>query len=250
MTKGLLLSASLARGVRRIFMIVLIVMIALLQANPAQADNSKACYDLFRPVEKQALKIKDYGGVWELFENGASLRKHSIVGLHLDSKITTLIDTLNSLCEYQEGLSMTEVTHQVVPMMRKRGREGFIKHYLALNHSIEVIEVWAKYTEYYEANHKRKLDFSQTKNALAGAQKYFERYSTLAQHIDSVNDEDLRIKSLGLLVPLQNVDGIVEECKALTEDIKQFIGMDPLLKQANLENSEIPYAPYLIGSGE
>jgi len=53
-----------------------------------------------------------------------------------------------------------------------------------------------------------------------------------------------------LLVPLQNVDGIVEECKALTEDIKQFIGMDPLLKQANLENSEIPYAPYLIGSGE
>lgn len=250
MTKGLLLSASLAKGFRKIFMIVLIVMIALLQGNPAQADNSKACYDLFRPVEKQALKIKDYGGVWELFENGASLRKHSIAGLHVDSKITSLIDTLNYLCEYQEGLPMTEVTHQVVPMMRKRGREGFIKHYLALNHSIEVIEVWAKYTEYYEANHKRKLDFNQTKNTLAGAQKYFERYTTLAQHIDSVNDEDLRIKSLGLLVPLQNVDGIVEECKALTEDIKQFIGMDPLLKQANLENSEIPYAPYLIGSGE
>jgi len=208
------------------FMIVQIVMIAPFLLNPAQADNSKACYDLFRPVEKQSLKIKDNGGIWELFENGASLRKHSIVGLHLDSKITSLIDTLNYLCEYQEGLSMTEVTHQVVPMMRKRGREGFIKHYLALNHSIEVIEVWAKYAE------------------------YFERYSTLAQHIDSVNDEDLRIKSLGLLVPLQNVDGIVEECKALTEDIKQFIGMDPLLKQANLENSEIPYAPYLIGSGE
>mgnify|MGYP000459875146 FL=1 len=232
------------------FMIVQIVMIAPFLLNPAQADNSKACYDLFLPVEKQALKIKDYGGVWELFENGASLRKHSIVGLHLDSKITSLIDTLNYLCEYQEGLSMTEVTHQVVPMMRKRGREGFIKHYLALNHSIEVIEVWAKYTEYYEANHKRKLDFSQTKNTLAEAQKFFERYLTLAQHVGSVNEKEVRIKSLGLLVPLQSVEGIAEGGKALTEDIKQFIAMDPLLKQANLENAEIPYAPYLTGSGE
>ena len=145
---------------------------------------------------------------------------------------------------------MTEVTHQVVPMMRKRGREGFIKHYLALNHSIEVIEVWAKYAEYFEANHKRKLDFNQTKNTLAEAQKFFERYLTLAQHVGSVNEKEVRIKSLGLLVPLQSVEGIAEGGKALTEDIKQFIAMDPLLKQANLENAEIPYAPYLTGSGE
>ena len=232
------------------FMIVQIVMIAPFLLNPAQADNSKACYDLFRPVEKQSLKIKDNGGIWELFENGASLRKHSIVGLHLDSKITSLIDTINYLCEYQEGLPMTEVTHQVVPMMRKIGREDFIAHYLALNHSIEVIEVWAKYAEYFEANHKRKLDFNQTKNTLAEAQKFFERYLTLAQLVGSVNEKEVRIKSLGLLVPLQSVEGIAEGGKALTEDIKQFIAMDPLLKQANLENSEIPFAPNLTGGAE
>ncbi len=232
------------------FMIVQIVMIAPFLLNPAQADNSKACYDLFRPVEKQSLKIKDNGGIWELFENGASLRKHSIVGLHLDSKITSLIDTINYLCEYQEGLPMTEVTHQVVPMMRKIGREDFIAHYLALNHSIEVIEVWAKYAEYFEANHKRKLDFNQTKNTLAEAQKFFERYLTLAQLVGSVNEKEVRTKSSGLLVPLQSVEGIAEGGKALTEDIKQVIAMDPLLKQANLENAEIPYAPYLTGSGE
>ena len=233
----------------KIFMIVQIVMIAPFLLNPAQADNSKACYDLFRPVEKQSLKIKDNGGIWELFENDASLRKHSIVGLHLDSKITSLIDTINYLCEYQEGLPMTEVTHQVVPTMRKIGREDFIAHYLALNHSIEVIEVWAKYAEYFEANHKRKLDFNQTKNTLTKAQKFFERYTTLAQNIDATNDKELRIKALRLLVPL-HVEGIAEEGKVLTDDIKQFIAMDPLLKQANLENAEIPYAPYLTGSGE
>ena len=73
---------------------------------------------------------------------------------------------------------------------------------------------------------------------------------TLAQLVGSVNEKEVRIKSLGLLVPPQSVEGIAEGGKALTEDIKQFIAMDPLLKQANLENSEIPYAPYLIGSGE
>ena len=144
---------------------------------------------------------------------------------------------------------MTEVTHQVVPMMRKIGREDFIAHYLALNHSIEVIEVWAKYAEYFEANHKRKLDFNQTKNTLAKAQKFFERYTTLAQNIDATNDKELRIKALRLLVPL-HVEGIAEEGKVLTDDIKQFIAMDPLLKQANLENSEIPFAPNLTGGAE
>jgi len=233
----------------KIFLIIQIVVIAPLHLGPAQADNSKACYDLFRPLEKQAQKIKDRGGIWELFENGASLRKHSIVGLHVDSKITSLIDTLNYLCESQDGLPINEVANYLVSMMKKEGREGFIKYYLSLFHSIEEIEVWAEYAEYFEANRKRKLDFNQTKNTLAKAQKFFERYTTLAQNIDSTNDKELRIKALRLLVPLQ-VEGIAEEGKVLTEDIKQFIAMDPLLKQANLENSEIPFAPNLTGGAE
>jgi len=233
----------------KIFLIIQIVVIAPLHLGPAQADNSKACYDLFRPLEKQAQKIKDRGGIWELFENGASLRKHSIVGLHVDSKITSLIDTLNYLCESQDGLPINEVANYLVSMMKKEGREGFIKYYLSLSHSIEEIEVWAEYAEYFEANRKRKLDFNQTKNTLTKAQKFFERYTTLAQNIDSTNDKELRIKALRLLVPLQ-VEGIAEEGKVLTEDIKQFIAMDPLLKQANLENSEIPFAPNLTGGAE
>ena len=233
----------------KIFLIIQIVVIAPLHLGPAQADNSKACYDLFRPLEKQAQKIKDRGGIWELFENGASLRKHSIVGLHVDSKITSLIDTLNYLCESQDGLPINEVANYLVSMMKKEGREGFIKYYLSLFHSIEEIEVWAEYAEYFEANRKRKLDFNQTKNTLTKAQKFFERYTTLAQNIDSTNDKELRIKALRLLVPLQ-AEGIAEEGKVLTEDIKQFIAMDPLLKQANLENSEIPFAPNLTGGAE
>jgi len=232
----------------KFFLIVQIVMIASLHLSPAQADNSKACYDLIRPLEEQAVKIKDRGGIWELFENGAALRKHSIVGLHIDSKITALIDTLNYVCKSQEGIPMNEVANYVVTTMKKKGREGFIKYYLTLSHSIEEIEVWADYAEYFEANQKRKLDFNLTKKAFEKAQKFFGRYTTLAQNIDSANDEESRIKSLGLfLVPQQHVEGIVKEGKALTEDIKQFMAMDPILKQARLENSKIPFAPGLTG---
>lgn len=233
----------------KIFLIVQFVMVAPLLISPALADNSTVCYDLFRPLEMQAKKIKDRGGVWELFESGAALRKHSTIGLHADGKIISLRDTLNYLCEFQDGLPVREETHQLVPMMRKMGREGFIKYYLTQFHSIEVIEDWANYAEKFEANRNRKLDFNQTKNTLDKAQKFFERYTTLAQHIDSVIEQEARIKSSGLMVPLPNVEGIIEECKTLTEDIKQFIAMDPLLKQANRENSEIPYAPSLTGRG-
>lgn len=234
-----------------VFLIVQIVMVASLHLGPAQADNSKACYDLFRPLEKQAVKIKDRGGIWELFENGAALRKHSTVGLHIDSKTTGLIDTLNYVCESQEGIPLNEVANYVVTTMKQKGREGFVKYYISLSHSIEVVEVWAEYAEYFEANRKRKLDFNLTKKTLGKAQKFFERYSTLAQTIDAANEEELRIKSLGLfLVPLQHVEGIVKEGKALTEDIKQFVAKEPLLKQVQLENSKIPFAPNLSGGAE
>ncbi len=233
-----------------IFQTFLLIQIVVIAPSPAQADNSSACYALLLPLEQQAQKINDNGGIWELFENGATLRKHSIIGLHVDSKINSLIETINYLCENQKGLPVNEVAYQIVPMMKEMGREGFIKYYLALSHSVEEIEVWSDYAEYFVVNHTRELDFNLTKKTLEGAQKIFERYTTLAQKINGSNDEEVRIKSLGLLVPLHHDKGIVKECKALTEDIKQFNIIDPLLKQAHIEKSKIPYAPNLTGGAE
>ena len=99
-------------------------------------------------------------------------------------------------------------------------------------------------------NRTRDLDFNLTKQTLEKAQKYFERYTNLAQTINESNEEEVRIKSLGLLVPLHHEKGIIKECKALTEDIKQFNVIDPLLKQAHREKSKVPFAPSLTGGAE
>jgi len=209
------------------FLISQFVMTAPLLSSPA--DNTQNCYNLFRPIENTALKIKSTGGVWSLFERRENYREHAIVGLHVDSKITSLIYTINYVCKGQDGMPMNSVANQVVPMMQERGLEGFIEHYLALSHPLEEIKVWAKYADYFAANHKRKLDFNLTKNTIKKAKTFFERYIALDKRIKSTND----------------VEGVAKEGNAIIEDIKQFHMTDPILKQANFENMKIPHASTL-----
>jgi hypothetical protein len=172
-----------------------------------EANNVKACYTMFRPLENTALKIKGPGGTWQLFEKRKIFRKHAVVGLHVDSKITALIFTINYLCESQEGIPMNEVAGQVVPTMAEKGLEGFIEYYLVLAHELEEIKGW-----------------------IENARQYFDRYQALATKLKKTND----------------VEGVSKEGKDLIEDIMQFNAVDPLLKQANSENSKIPQVSNLL----
>ncbi len=214
----------------KVFLILQTLTTLPLALSFADEGNVKSCYSFFRPIENTALEIKGHGGTWELFEKREIFRKHATVGLHVDSKITALIFTINYLCESQEGIPMNEVAGQVVPMMAEKGREGFIEHYLALAHELEEIKGWAKYADYFKANHKRKLDFEQTKNTIEKSAEYFDRYKELARKLKTTND----------------AEGIAKEGKDFIEDIMRFNSEDPLLKQANLENSKIPQVSNLI----
>ena len=140
-----------------------------------EANNVKACYSMFRPLENSALKIKGPGGTWQLFEKRKLFRKYAIVGLHADSKITALIFTINYLCESQEGIPMNEVAGQVVPTMAEKGLEGFIEYYLVLAHELEEIKGWAKYAEYFKAHHKRILSLDKKKTTIENDHQYFHR---------------------------------------------------------------------------
>lgn len=213
-----------------IFLIFQALTITPLLLSSSEANNVKACYSMFRPFENIALKIKGHGGTWELFEKREIFRKHAVVGLHADSKITALIFTINYLCESQEGIPMNEVAGQVVPTMAEKGLEGFIEYYLVLAHELEEIKGWAKYADYFKANHKRKLDINDTKTTISNAQQYFERYKALGTKLKKTND----------------VEGIAKDGKALIEDIIKFNTTDPLLKQANFENSQIPQVSNLL----
>lgn len=190
----------------------------------AEADNEQACYNMFSPLQNVALKIKSEGGTWELFEKREVFRKHAIVGLHVDSKITTLITNIDYLCESQQGIPRNRVAAQVVPMMEKRGPKGFIEYYLGLFHSIEEIKGWVKYADYFIAHHKRQLDINETRKTIENARQYFDRYQELSIKLKTTND----------------IKGIAKDGKALIEDIVRFNAEDPLLKQASYENAQIP----------
>jgi hypothetical protein len=214
----------------KLFLILQTLMITPLLLSSSESNNEKACYSMFRPLENSALKIKGHGGTWNLFEKREIFRKHAIVGLHADSKITALIFTINYICESQEGIPMNEVAGQVVPTMAEKGLEGFIEYYLVLAHELEEIKGWAKYAEYFKANHKRKLDINETKTTIENAQQYFDRYKALAIKLKTTND----------------VEGTAKDGKALIKDIIQFNAIDSLLKQANFENSQIPQVSNLL----
>jgi len=208
----------------KIILLSQIIIIAPWLLSSAKADNTQECYGKFRSLQNVALKIKSKGGTWELFEKREIFRKHSVVGLHVDSKITTLMVNLDYLCESQEGIPKNEVAGQVVPMLEEKGLEGFIEHYLVLAHELNEIKSWAKYAEYYKANQNRQLGISQTKKTIENSRQYFERYKALATKLKTTND----------------VKGAVKDGKALIEDIEQFNAEEPLLKQANHENAQIP----------
>ncbi len=214
----------------KFYLIAQIFMVAPLLLSSAKANNEQACYDYFHPLENMALEIKGRGGTWGLFEKRALFRNHAIVGLHVDSKITALIFTIGYLCESQEGIPFNDVAVQVVPTLEEKGLEGFIEYYLVLAHELNEIKGWAKYAEWYNANHKRKLDPNQTKATIDNARLYFERYRALAVKMKTTND----------------IEGIVKDGNTLIEDIVKFNTMAPLLIQANLENSKIPQVSNLL----
>ncbi|MEO2042965.1 MAG: hypothetical protein ABGX43_00050 [Nitrospinaceae bacterium] len=205
------------------------ILFSPLLLDSAKADIIEDCHFLFRPFENMAHGIKARGGTWALFEKREIYRNHAIIGLHVDSKITSLIYTINYVCESQKQMPINPVSNQVVPMMKEKGREGFIKYYMNLSHPLEEVKIWAEYANYFEAHKNRKLDFNLTKKTIETAGTFFERYIDIDKRIKSTND----------------VEEVVKEGKAIIDDIKQFHITDPILVQVNAENLRIPHASTL-----
>jgi hypothetical protein len=213
----------------KFFLVFQFAFIAPLLLHHAKADNTADCYDLFHPIENTANAIKSRGGTWALFEKREIYRKHAIVGLHVDSKIASLIYTINYVCESQEFMPINPVANQVVPMMKEKGPEDFIEYYLTLSHPLAEIKVWAEYAHYFEAHRHRKLDFNLTKKTIEKAETFFKRYTAIDNKIKTTND----------------VEDVAKEGKAIIEEISQFHASDPILKQVNAENMRIPHASTL-----
>ncbi len=193
--------------------------------------NPKACNELIHPLHSQVNVIKDRGGMWALFEKRPSLQNHSALALAVDSKIISLMFTLDYLCTTQEGIPYNDVAEYIVPQIKKIGEEGFIKKHVDLGHSLKDVTDWVEYGRFSEKNLNRKLDFNLIKKTMEQVRSPVERYGLLFQ-----NNNPASV--------------VIAESKALIKDIEQLRATDPYLKQADDENGQVPHSSVLSNTGD
>ena len=93
---------------------------------------------------------------------------------------------------------------------------------------------WVEYAKYFEKNHKRKLDFDKVQETMKKSESYVNRFVSIVKKVRKTN----------------KVKEVVEESKILIADFSKFHTEDPILKQADDENTAIPHASTLTESAD
>jgi len=189
------------------------------------AAGPATCLDLVNPLDNKVRSVKERGGLWGLFEKARALRDHSPMALQMDSKVISLIFTLNYLCETEKGIPYDELALYLNSRFNERGGEGPVRdELLNMGYSIEEVAILLEFKKFAERSRHRQLDLNQIRKTIEKADIYAERYWLLAQKMK---------KRSGV--------SMVEEVKALARDIAEFRATDPYMKQADYENAQVPH---------
>ena len=211
------------------FFILILIPVHAVQA------NSKTCYALLHPIDNQVASVKARGGAWEAFEKRSNFRDHSTVALHLDQKAIALIYTLDYICNALNSIPTNDVANYILPMWRERGEKEFIKYQIGgYGYAVEEVMTWVEYAKYFEKNHKRKLDFANVQKTMQNSESLVNRFVKIVKKVRKTN----------------KVKEVVEESKILIADFAKFHKEDPILKQADDENTAIPHASTLTESAD
>jgi len=211
------------------FLILILVPIHVVQA------NSKTCYAMLHPIDTQVASVKAQGGAWEAFEKRSIFRDYSTVALHLDQKAIALIYTLDYICSALNSIPTNDISNYILPMWRERGEKEFIKYQTdGYGYAVEEVMTWVEYAKYFEKNHKRKLDFDKVQETMKKSESFVNRFVSIVKKIRKTN----------------KVKEVVEESKILIVDFAKFHTEDPILKQADDENTAIPHASTLTESAD
>jgi hypothetical protein len=222
---------KLFKSFRVIFPFFILILIPV---HVAQA-NSQTCYALLQPIDNQVASVKAQGGVWEAFEKRSNFRDHSTVALHLDQKAIALIYTLDYICEALNSIPTNDISNYILPMWRERGEKEFIKYQTGgYGYAVEEVLTWVEYAKYFEKNHTRKLDFAKVQETMKNSESFINRFVGIVKKVRKTN----------------KVKEVVEESKALIADFAKFHKEDPILKQADDENTAIPHASTLTESAD
>ena len=209
-------------------------VLILIPVHVAQA-NSQACLALLQPIDNQVASVKAQGGAWEAFEKRGNFRDHSTVALHLYQKAIALIYTLDYICKALDSIPTNDISNYILPMWRERGEKEFIKYQTdGYGYAVEEVLTWVEYAKYFEKNHKRKLEFVKVQKTMKKSESFVNRFVDIVKKVRKAN----------------KVTEVVGESKTLIADFAKFHKEDPILKQADDENTAIPHASTLTESAD
>lgn len=212
-----------------------IFILSLILSYSAKANSIQECRDLLQPIENQVASVKAQGGVWEAFEKRDIYRDHSTVALHLDQKAIALIYTLDYVCNALDRIPRNDVSNYILPLWREKGEEEFIKYQTGgYGYAREEVMTWVKYAKYYEKNHNRKLDFSKVQDTMKKSKPLVDRFVDIVHKVRQTN----------------KVKEVVDESQALISEFAKLHKEDPILNQADTENTAIPHASTLTESAD
>jgi hypothetical protein len=222
---------KLLKSFRVLFLFFILILIPV---HAAQA-KSETCYTLLQPIDNQVASVKAQGGAWEAFEKRSNFRDHSTVALHLDQKAIALIYTLDYICGALDSIPTNDISNYILPMWREKGEKEFIKYQTdGYGYAVEEVLTWVEYAKYFEKNYKRKLDFAQVQETMKKSESYVNRFVGIVKKVRKTN----------------KVKEVVEDSKTLIADFAKFHKEDPILKQADDENTAIPHASTLTESAD
>jgi hypothetical protein len=122
-----------------------------------------------------------------------------------------------------------------LPLWREKGEKEFIKYQTdGYGYAVEEVMTWVEYAKYYEKNYKRKLDFAQVQKTMEKCKPLVDRFVDIVHKVRKTN----------------KVKEVVEKSKALIDEFANLHKTDPVLKQADHENSAIPHASTLTESAD
>ncbi len=216
--------ARLKRSV--LLLVFLFLQNAFLPISSTSAELSiKSCQKTTKSLKSKREIVAQNGGVWARFESVGALRDQSLTALRLDSRINSLLVTLDYICETLNGVPLNELAIFVNRSISRLGMEGFKKHQVSLGKTPTEVNIWIQFAQYAKAIENRALDKVSVSQTFQRAEEIVDQYLNLWEILSAVNDVSLALKdTTGLL--------------ARTD--KFFID-DPTAARVRLELSKVPF---------
>ena len=208
-----------------IFSITLVLILAFKGVSYGIKEDISQCHAQIKPLHHKRERVAQLDGMWGLFEKNRELQNNSVAAINLDRRINSIIFHLEYLCETLNGIPMNEVARYVRDGIKEYGEDNFRKELIILGKNETEIKIWFEFTDFSLKNEKRSLNLNTILQSITNSAPFINLYSALAQKINQ----------------RQIDDSIVKNVNDLSSKIELFFETDSYMKQALIENKNIPY---------